>query len=248
MAEETLNLYQKLARIRKMTEVIQKNKAGYGYKYVTEDEILARVTAGMDKYGVSLIPRMVPGTTDVIPIHYIKRDVKTDKVGNPIVTEKSVDEYLITGQVEWQWVNDEAPGENIVVPWMIVGQQGDASQTFGSAWTYSSRYFLMKYFNIATSDDDPDNYKAKKAEATEQEQKELLKVVLAQIEKTINENVNDTNKDNVKKQILDAKVVVENGKASNKFTLIKDLETAQTYLKLLNSALGIKTDDSNKEE
>ena len=54
--------------------------------------------------------------------------------------------------------------------------------------------------------------------------------------------------DKVKKQILDAKVVVENGKASNKFTLIKDLETAQTYLKLLNSALGIKTDDTNKEE
>ena len=57
MAEEVLNLYQKLAKIRKMTEVIQKNKRGYNYKYTSIDEILARVTAGMEKYHVSLIPK-----------------------------------------------------------------------------------------------------------------------------------------------------------------------------------------------
>lgn len=41
MAEQ-MNIYQKLARIRKQVEVIQKNKSGYGYKYVSEDEILAK--------------------------------------------------------------------------------------------------------------------------------------------------------------------------------------------------------------
>lgn len=30
MAEATLNIYQKLAKIRKQVEVIRKNKAGYG--------------------------------------------------------------------------------------------------------------------------------------------------------------------------------------------------------------------------
>lgn len=34
MAEQ-MNIYQKLARIRKQVEVIQKNKSGYGYKYVS---------------------------------------------------------------------------------------------------------------------------------------------------------------------------------------------------------------------
>ena len=38
----------------------------------------------------------------------------------------------------------------------MVGQQSDASQEFGSGLTYSSRYFLFKYFSIATSDADPD--------------------------------------------------------------------------------------------
>ncbi len=60
MAEEILNLQQKLAKIRKMTEVIQKNKKGFNYRYTSIDEILARVTAGMNKHNVSLYPRVVP--------------------------------------------------------------------------------------------------------------------------------------------------------------------------------------------
>ena len=37
MSEQTSNIYQKLAKVRKQVEVIRKNKSGYGYKYVTED-------------------------------------------------------------------------------------------------------------------------------------------------------------------------------------------------------------------
>ena len=43
MSETNLNLVQKLAKIREMVEVLRKNKSGFNYKYVTEDEILARV-------------------------------------------------------------------------------------------------------------------------------------------------------------------------------------------------------------
>ena len=43
MAEE-MNLYQKLAKIRKQVEVIRKNKKGFNYSYVSDDEILARVS------------------------------------------------------------------------------------------------------------------------------------------------------------------------------------------------------------
>ena len=62
MAEQ-MNIYQKLARIRKQVEVIQKNKSGYGYKYVSEDEILAKISVFMDKYGLSLIPNIKQGST-----------------------------------------------------------------------------------------------------------------------------------------------------------------------------------------
>ena len=71
MAEQ-MNIYQKLARIRKQVEVIQKNKSGYGYKYVSEDEILAKISVFMDKYGLSLIPNIKQGSTIVSPYTYKK--------------------------------------------------------------------------------------------------------------------------------------------------------------------------------
>ena len=48
MAEQAqLNIYQKLAKIREQVEVMRKNKSGYGYTYVSEDEILAKIQVFM---------------------------------------------------------------------------------------------------------------------------------------------------------------------------------------------------------
>ena len=44
----------------------------------------------------------------------------------------------------------------IVVPWVMVGQQADASQSFGSGLTYVYRCFLLKLFGVSTVEDDPD--------------------------------------------------------------------------------------------
>ena len=55
--------------------------------------------------------------------------------------------------------------EKIVVPWGLVGQQADASQSFGSGLTYTYRCFLLKYFGVSTVDDDPDNWRSKQREA-----------------------------------------------------------------------------------
>ncbi|MBE5733985.1 MAG: hypothetical protein E7347_02925 [Clostridiales bacterium] len=52
--KENLNIHQKLLKIADMAGVLQKNKAGFNYKYVTEEEIQAKITAGMQKYGVRL--------------------------------------------------------------------------------------------------------------------------------------------------------------------------------------------------
>ena len=151
MSEERvqMNIYQKLAKIRKQVEVIKKNKKGYGYKYVTEDEILAKITGGMDKYGLSLIPGVVPDTTSVEPYHYIK----TKTTSNGEIYEEHNNEVLVSADMTWTWVNNDNPDERIVVPWSLVGQQGDASPAFGSGLTYSSRYFLWKYFNVATTEE-----------------------------------------------------------------------------------------------
>ena len=164
MAEqEQLNIYQKLAKIRKQVEVIQKNKRGYGYTYVSEEEILAKITVFMDKYHLSLVPGIVGGTTKVEPYPYKK--TKTTKGGE--IYEENVNEVLVSADMTWTWVNNDNPEEKVVVGWTLVGQQSDASQAFGSGLTYSDRYFLLKYFNVATTDDDPDAHRSKQRAAWE---------------------------------------------------------------------------------
>lgn len=160
-----MNIYQKLAEIRKQVEVMRKTKKGFNFTYVPEDEILAKVTVYMRRFHLSLVPSISAGTTEVSPISYTK--TRVDKAGKPYTEE--INEVIVKSEMTWTWINNDDPEERVVVPWVMVGQQGDASQAFGAGLTYSSRYFLLKYFNIATSDDDPDKFrdKQKKAEAAE---------------------------------------------------------------------------------
>ena len=163
---EVLNLYQKLAKIRKMTEVIQKNKRGYNYKYTSIDEILARVTAGMAKYHVSLIPKFEQGTAVVVPNNYEK--VKFTKDGRQY--NEQVIETMAQAAVTYVWVNDDDPQETLSVPWYVVGSQQDPAQALGSGLTYGLRQFLTQFFQIATLDDeDPDSWRSKQQSAEETE-------------------------------------------------------------------------------
>lgn len=174
---ETLNIYQKLAKIRKPVEIIQKNKSGYNYKYVTEDVILSKITGLMDKLGVSLVPNIVKGTTVVEPYCYIK--TKSTRDGK--IYEEKVNEILVHCDMEWHWINNENPEDRVVVPWAMVGQQADASQAFGSGLSYASRYFMLKYFNVATSDDDPDNWRSAQKEAENIENREIASQIIEQV-------------------------------------------------------------------
>ncbi|MBE7018445.1 MAG: hypothetical protein E7413_00990 [Ruminococcaceae bacterium] len=173
-ATQPLNIYQKLAKIRKPVEVIQKNKKGFGYMYVTEDVILSKITGLMDKHGVSLIPNIIKDSTEVMPYSYTK--TKTTQAGK--IYDEHVNEIIIKADMEWHWVNNDNPEDRVVVPWALVGQQNDASQAFGSGLSYSSRYFMLKYFNVATSDDDPDKWRSEQKEAQLIEEREIaLKIV-----------------------------------------------------------------------
>lgn len=167
MAEANMNIYQKLAKIRKQVEVMKRDAKGFNYTYTTEESILAKVTVQMDKLHLSLIPSIVPESTVVIP--YSVTETKTTSKGD--VYDKNVNEILVQSDMIWTWVNNDNPDERIEVPWAMVGQQSDASQAFGSGLTYSSRYFLLKYFNIATSDADPDAFRKKQKAAEAEEQK-----------------------------------------------------------------------------
>lgn len=59
MPSKDLNLHQKILKIADMAGVLQKTASGYSYRYVPEEDIQAKVTAGMQKYGVMLYDRMI---------------------------------------------------------------------------------------------------------------------------------------------------------------------------------------------
>lgn len=216
---ETMNLYQKLAKIRKQVEVIQKNKSGYGYKYVTEDEILAKITVFMDRYRISLVPSVVPGTANVVPYTYKK--TKSTKSGE--IYEEINNEILVSADMSWSWINDDAPEERITVPWVMVGQQTDASQAFGSGLTYAARYFLLKYFNIATPDDDPDNFRSKQKNAEREEDRMVASQIVERLDGYIRGYLaaNPGDKDAVK-------------------TLVTKYVKSGDYTKIVESALAAK--------
>lgn len=177
-----MNIHQKLLKIADAAGILQKTKSGYNYKYVPEEEIQAKVTAGMQKYGVMLYHSIVPGTLQVVPYTYQKYVAKEKR-------EIPVNEFIVHADTIYRWVNADNPNETVEVPWALIGQMEDASQAFGAAETYCNRYFLMKSLQLATSEADPDNYRSKQKEAEnyddEKEQKKLAEELNAAVKEVV---------------------------------------------------------------
>ena len=228
-----LNLYQKLAKIREITSVVAKNKSGYNYKYTDLTEILARVSVGMKKYEVSLIPSVVPGTQTVT--QNVIRNTKFDKTGKSY--EAVTTEMLFSAEMIYTWVNDENPDDRISVPWFIVGAQSDPSQAAGSGASYALRYFLLNYFQIATPETDVDAYRSKQKAAEASEDVAIAENIIATFDKKIkdylaeNPDKNEELKEFCKRHI----------KKSANYLAVKDPATASKLLQeFTNTYLGGK--------
>lgn len=232
MSEPKLNIYQKLAKIRKPVAVLRKNKQGYGYKYVTEDLILEKITGLMEKYGVSLFPSIAPGTTTVNPYSY----TKTKVTKNAEKIEETVNDIIVQSEITWTWVNDENPEDRVSIPWTLVGQQSDAAQAFGTGLSYSSRYFLLKYFNVATTEEDPDAWRSRQKEAEQAEDKEVAQSIIDQAHTLVNTWLETHKEDRDKVLELTKKFTkLANKKASNNYYDIKDPEVAAQFYKELTA-------------
>ena len=138
---DKLNLAQKLIEVRKTIKSVKKDSDGYNFSYASGTQILTKIREGLDEHGVLLIPNLTA----------------------PIVREDG----LVSSQMKMVWVNAETPDDRIECDWFMVGRQKDPSQGFGSGLTYSERYFMLKFFNIPTDDDDPDKIGKSKGKVEE---------------------------------------------------------------------------------
>lgn len=236
MAKKTdttgMNIYQKLAVVRKRVEVMKKTKRGANGNYVPLEDILASIQDELTGLHLSLYPQICGGTTVVTPNAAEKRSIQ--KVGDE---QKEVTTFtntvIVQAEMNWLWVNDDDPTEAVMVPWILVGQNAGASQAFGSGLTYSTRYFLTTFFGIARTDD-PDSFEAVKKEAEARADAEISSAVIAQADTYIRTYlaVNPDDKDAVLEL---AKTFVKNGdyrKITKSDTATAFLATVQEKFKL----------------
>ena len=218
-----LNLYQKLAKIRMIADVAAKDKRGFNYSYADITQILAKVTAGMNKYGVSLIPGIVHESFDVQKVEF--RNTKVNKKGE--IYEDVSTEMLVSADMEFTWVNNDDPSETIIVPWVMTGSQSDPSQATGSGLTYCTRYFLTNYFQIAQKDvQDVDEYRSKQKEAELAEKKAIAASIIEEFDLLMKKFLPD-NQDKVE----DVKKFISKYVKGGNYFNIKEPEVAA---KLLN--------------
>lgn len=243
MAEAVkLSLEQKIVEIRKGAAYVQKTKAGYGYKFSPEEDILAIVTPLLNKHRVLLFKHIVPKTLVITPNVYQKIESKLDKSGNPVATEKTVAEYICQADLLFIWVNAENPKEKIEVPWGMVAVQNDASFSFGGALTYATRMYWMKQLDMATSEYGQDEYFAKQREAEDRENKELVGGLIEQIDKIYARFADDKAKrDKFAAELK--KVVLIDGKPGANWKMIKDPAMAAQALAVTKKVFEIKEEE-----
>lgn len=137
-----MNLHQKLIEIRKEVIGFTKDTKSYGYTYVSGSQAIAKIRTKMDELGVMLIPSIGSTETSTYDYKNSKGEDKTD--------------FIVEGNMTYTWFNADDPEDRIEVPWKIYGAQDDISKAFGSGLTYSERYFILKFFQAPTDNDDPD--------------------------------------------------------------------------------------------
>jgi len=152
-----MSIYKKLLEIQKQVVGLAKDKSGNNYQYVTGTKVLEFIKPIMNKQGIIL-------KQEVLSIENTRQDYATKS--NP---NKS--EILSKVMMKFTWVDCETgeKDENL----FGANGQNDWDKGVGSALTYGERYFLLKYFHIATDEDDIDNPERKEEERKALEEAKL---------------------------------------------------------------------------
>lgn len=144
-----MNIYGKLLEIQKRIIGLKKDKKSFSYSYVTGDKLLGFLKPIMNEVGLILKQEVV--------------NVESERIKYVTGKGRDKDEVLYKVWLKFTWVDVET-GEKDENTFFASGMN-EYEKGLGSALTYAERYFLLKYFHIATDEDDIDNDKRKPEEA-----------------------------------------------------------------------------------
>lgn len=155
----SLNVHQKISNLRESIEGFSKDANGYKYSYVSGNQVLGMIKNNMDALHLLLVPE----------INYDSLSVR-EHIGTKLDKfKKEVPKYtyVLKFRMNYVWIDADNPEDRLIVPWMALGEQEeDIAKAFGTALTYTERYFLLKFFNLPTDVDDPDYNQIKPVKET----------------------------------------------------------------------------------
>ena len=143
-------VYRKILELQKVVRALLPNASGGGdknsYRYVAGSKLLGYLRPKMDELGIILKQEIVEESHERI-------DYAT------AYGHKS--EMFTALKMRFTWIDVET-GERDENEFIAFGQNG-WDKGLGSALTYGERYFLLKFFHIATDEDDVDALPIKEA-------------------------------------------------------------------------------------
>ncbi len=199
------NIYQRLAEVRKTVSYLKKDNDSFQYKYVSSSQTLGNLSAKINEMGLILIPEI------------ISQEITEHK------NSKGNTEFFTKLNMNFIWVNIDEPTDRVVCHWTAQGID-NAEKGIGKALTYAEKYFMLKFFNIATDKDDPDKFQEKfetKEEKAERErtEKEAEKIKKEQEAKQAAEEKAKQDAEN--KRIQEVITSVNNAKNADDLKIIR---------------------------
>lgn len=151
-----MNIYQKLIEVRKAVPYLKKANEAKQYSYTGSSQVVGAIREAIDEHHLLLIPKIIDKNVMTETVD------ERDKNGN-VFKKKTT--YFTELTIEYTWVNADNPDETIVIPFYAQGVDIGGEKGVGKALTYAEKYFLLKQFNIATDNDDPDAFQQKVEES-----------------------------------------------------------------------------------
>jgi hypothetical protein len=135
-----MSIYAKLLTVQKKINGLAEDSQTNQYRYVSGSKVLKQIKPLMNEVGLLL-------KQEILSIDNTRQDYNTRNGAKSEIMSKVM--------MRFTWIDVETgeKDENL----FGANGQNDWEKGLGSALTYAERYFLLKYFHIATDCDDIDN-------------------------------------------------------------------------------------------
>lgn len=182
-----MSIYKKLLEVQKRVIGLSKDKESHNYQYVTGNKLLEYIKPVMNEQGLILKQEVIKTEREVI-------SYKTK------YAEKTEILYMVDFKFTWIDTETGEKDENL----FSASGMNDWEKGLGSALTYAERYFLLKFFHIATDEDDIDNPDRKKDDAksakkkvdTDPQREMALKLIMTKLDEDTQNEILDKKKVN----------------------------------------------------